>query len=99
MERKRLPFAVVRNLRQILVHQFDAPTVEERPVARDRHQHRPTAVIRYPDDPVVPRHDASSSASALRTLSGRRYQGNPLDVTAFRPGVRLFGVACTITQQ
>jgi hypothetical protein len=36
-----------------LVHQFDAATVEERPVACDRHQHRPTAVIRS-DTPMIP---------------------------------------------
>src|ERR1700729_289725 len=64
IERKPLAFAVVRNARQILVHQFDPATVEERPVVRGRHQYRPTAVIRYPDDPVS-RHDVSSSASAV----------------------------------
>ncbi len=57
---KPLPFAVVGNLRKVLVHQFDAATVEERSVARNRHQHSLTAVIRYPDDPVVLRHDFSS---------------------------------------
>src|SRR6185437_12647205 len=41
----------------VLVNQFDAAAVNERAIARDSHQHRPTAVIRYPDDRVVCRHD------------------------------------------
>jgi hypothetical protein len=31
MERQRLPFAVVRNLWQVLVYQFDGATVESVP--------------------------------------------------------------------
>jgi hypothetical protein len=64
IERKHLAFAVVRNLGQVAVHQFNAATVKERPVARDRDEHRPAAVVRYADDAAIPRHDVSSRASA-----------------------------------
>ena len=56
-------------------HPFDAATVEERSVARDRHQHRPTAVIRYRDYPLVSRHDVSSSASTVRTFQANVITG------------------------
>ncbi|MBA0085761.1 MAG: hypothetical protein HRJ53_12255 [Acidobacteria bacterium Pan2503] len=77
VEREPLAFAMVWNLRQAFAHELDPAAVEERSITRHGYQHRPTAVIRNPDHPVVSRHDVSSSASALRTLSGRRYQGSP----------------------
>jgi hypothetical protein len=43
---------MMRNPGQIVVHQLDAPAIEERPIARYRHEHGPTAVIRNSDDAV-----------------------------------------------
>ena len=37
IDRKRLPFAVVGNLRQVVVDEFDAAAVEELAVGGDRH--------------------------------------------------------------
>ncbi len=53
IDRKPLPLAVVRNLRQVLVHQFDAATVEKLSITCDGHEYCPTAVIRYADDCVA----------------------------------------------
>jgi hypothetical protein len=43
---------VVRILRQALVHEIDAAAVEERPLARDRHEHDPATPHSYAADPV-----------------------------------------------
>jgi hypothetical protein len=49
---QHLPFVMMRNPGQIVVHQLDAAAIEERPIARYRHEHGPTAVIRNSDDAV-----------------------------------------------
>jgi Resolvase, N terminal domain len=56
--REKLIETARREIDSVIVWRLDRwgrsrATVEERPVARDRHQHCPTAVIQYPDDPVV----------------------------------------------
>ena len=80
-----LGVVVMGKLRQALVHKFYATAVEERPIARHRHQHRPTAVIRYPDDAAVLRHDVSSHLTSPLSglgVSGLTAESSPLTVTA-----------------
>ena len=50
IDREQLAFVVVGDRRQGVVNEFDAAAIEQRPVARRRHQDRPTAVILYADD-------------------------------------------------
>src|SRR5262249_25279972 len=60
LDRERLRLVVVRKLRQPFVHKLDATAVEKSPVALGRHEHRPAAVVRYPDDRAVSRQVMSS---------------------------------------
>ena len=60
VQRESLGVVVMGKFRQALVHQFYSTAVEERPIGRHRHEYRPTAVIRYPDDAAVLRHDGYS---------------------------------------
>ena len=53
LERKLLRFMVVRECRQVARNELDATAIEKCPVARHRYEHRPAAVIRYPDDRVT----------------------------------------------
>ena len=69
LDRQTLALTVMRNLRQALAHQFHAAAVEERPITRHRHQHRPTAVIGYSDDAAVLRRDVFFQ---IQTLSEPR---------------------------
>jgi hypothetical protein len=48
VERERLAVVAVQQFRQGLVHELPAASVEERPITRHRHQHRPTVVIPIP---------------------------------------------------
>jgi hypothetical protein len=68
VEWEHLRFGVVRNFGQPFVHEFNAPAIKKRPIAIGRHEHGPTAVIRYSDDSGS-RHDVSSSAGAWRHSS------------------------------
>jgi hypothetical protein len=52
--------------RQRVVDKFYAATVEQRAIARHRHEYCPTAVIRYPDEATALRHDASIASYAFR---------------------------------
>jgi hypothetical protein len=61
VHREQLTFMVMGKSRQGIVHKLDAAAVEERQIARHRHQHRPTAVIRYSDDAAILRHDLFST--------------------------------------
>jgi hypothetical protein len=45
-----LAFAVVRELRQTLIHEFNAAAIEKFPTAGCSHQCRPSALIRYSYD-------------------------------------------------
>src|SRR5216684_4292507 len=65
VHREQLAFMVMGKTRQGLVHKLYAAAVEERPIAGHCHQHRPTAVIRYPDDAAILRHDRSSHLTDL----------------------------------
>src|SRR4029077_18934526 len=60
VEREPLAFAVMRNLGQALAHEFHPAAVKKRPIPRHRYQHRPTAMIRYPNDAAILRHDVPS---------------------------------------
>ena len=56
---EQLAFMMVRECRQIVIHELDAAAVEQRSVARDGHQHRPTAMIRYSNYGLSIRHGYS----------------------------------------
>src|SRR5579872_5309352 len=73
VHRQQLAFMVMGKTRQVLVHKLYAAAVEERPIARHCHQHRPTAVIRYPDDAAIPRCHAyaADTSQSLDTVSSR----------------------------
>ena len=45
VEREPSAFGVVRELWETLSHEFHPAAVEERPITRHRHQHRPTGMI------------------------------------------------------
>jgi hypothetical protein len=59
VDREQPAFMVMGESRQGIVHELDTTAVEERPIARHGHQYCPTAVIRYPDDAAILRHDLS----------------------------------------
>lgn len=64
VRREQLRLVMVRNRRQVIVHKFYAPAIEQRSIGRSGYQHRPAAVVRYSDDAAVhfdtvPRSNAS----------------------------------------
>src|SRR5262249_27379774 len=77
VQREPLRVVMMGKLREALVDKLYAAAVEERSVARRRHQHRPTAVIRYADDAArhrTPESRARETARPHRADSARRRQ-------------------------
>lgn len=76
---------MVRNPGQIVVHQLDAPAVEERPIARSRYEYRPATVIGDPDDgAVLLPHVSYFAGRGLRVLHA---MNEPLGDPAFQKPV------------
>ncbi len=70
VDRHHLAFMVMRKRRQRVVNKLDAAAIEQRPIARYCHQHRPAAVIGYADDAFLGRvltsmeHDSGGASTS-----------------------------------